>query len=225
MHALNLLAKSYGKEFTSTQSRRAVAVGDLAAFAAAILWAEENEIDIVVKCSRRFIINKPWVTGLRALMVNSGYATASAPCARFKFGFRSELVAMHVPSWRASGAYEQMAEAVRKNVPYDGLPEAWYHHRAREVHRYAHYPDPNTSHYDDVNHPDCDMLIASEIAFPRPDGYAAFAWWMDVMGVARTQPIQGVLWHDLATEWDYWRLSEEFGLSYELDEFKVEPGT
>lgn len=221
--ALRLLAKRYGADFVTTDYRRVPTIGDMSGFAEALKWGDAEGLDIVVKCSRRFILDRPWSAGLAELMHAMQYPTATAPCAHYKFGFRSELVAMHVPSWHAAGAYAQMAQAARENRRVDSLPEAWYHNRAREVHRFVHAADEAASHVGDLTHPQVDYLVRSEMAFPRPDTYAAFAWWQ-LMGLSRHCRMPGTLWHDSHDPLDYYRLAQSYELPWELLDFLVVPG-
>lgn len=220
---LMLLAEQYGADFVSTLARLVPTVGDLSAFVEALRWGEREGLDIVVKCSRRFIINRRWCDGLRELMHSLQYATACAPCSTYGFGYRSELVAMAVRPWIDSGAMAKMAEAVRINQRYDSLPEAYDHHRARDVHRWVHPRGEEHSHASNANHPDVDYLVRSENSFQRPDNYAAYAWW-PLMGLARQAPVDGTLWHDIAQPHDYHRLSDEFDLPYSLESFVIVPG-
>jgi len=220
--ALKRLCADYlvAPDFVSTVSRRVPTIGDTSAFVEALKWAEREGLDVVVKCSRRMILNKPWVAGLVELMHNTGYATASGACAWYRFGFRSELVAMHVRSWIDSGACAEMEACVRENRQPDPLPEAWLHHRARDVHRFVHPTVESASHMQDVNHPDCDMLVRYEQAYVRSDHKEAFADWA-LMGLSRRDRVPGVLWHDIDTPAEYAALSAEFGLPYTADQFEI----
>jgi len=222
---LREVAASFGADFVTTESQRVATVGDLSGFAEGLRWGQSKRLDIVVKCSRRFILAKPWSQGLRELMHNTGYATACGPCAHFGFGYRSELVAMHVGSWIDSGAMARMAQAVRENASYDPLPEAYDHWRARDVHAFVHPVDDSVSHANDENHAECDYLVRSERLYPRADSYAAFAWWTAVMGLCRTQRIPGVLWHDSHTPADYAALAATFGLPWTTADFEIDPVT
>ena len=220
---LRQLANDYGADFISTDFRKVPTIGDMSAFAEALKWGERERLDIVVKCSRRFILNKPWSARLAELMHGTQFATATGADATFGFGFRSELVAMHVPSWMASGAAAEMAEAVRQNRRVDSLPEAWYHRKAREVHQFAHPKNEAVSHFGDMNNPDVDLLVRHEHFYPRPDNYDAYAQW-PLLGIARSQRLPGLLWHDSAVPSDYFALSQEYGLSYTLEDFQIVPG-
>lgn len=220
---LKLLAEEYGADFVSTDMRKVPTVGDLSGFVEALRWGQMRGLDIAVKCSRRFVIYKPFAAGLRELMHNMQYATACAPCGHYLFGFRSEVVAMHVGSWHAAGAFAQMQEAVRINQRYDSLPEAWTHHRARDVHRFVHPVAEEASHAGNVLEDGCDYLVRSERAFNRPDSYAAFAWW-PLMGLSRHCRVPGVLWHDSHQPEDYAALAKEYELPYKKEDFVVIPG-
>ena len=217
---LRLLAQSerYGASFVSTDFRKVPTIGDMSGFAEALRWGEDNALDVVVKCSRRFILNRAWSTGLAEIFQNYQYATVTGACAWYGFGFRSELVAMHVPSYIASGVYAQMKEAVRINQRVDPLPEAWYHRKAREVHRFVHPLDVNVSHSDNAHHPDCDFVVRHENSYPRSSSNDGYAHW-PLMGLHRHQRVQGTVWHDSHAEGDYYLLAKEFGLPYELSDF------
>jgi hypothetical protein len=216
---LRALAKDYGAFFVSTPYRLAPTVGDLSAFVEGLRWGEREGLDVVVKCSRRFVIDKPWSVGLVELMHNTGYATATAPCAHFSFGFRSELTAFHVKSWIDAGAMDQMAGAVAANVLYSSLPEAYYHERAREVHRFIH---PIASCIADTSNPQCDYLLRSEQFYARSTQYDGYAIWWNVLGLSRMNIVPNVYWHDIHTPNDMAELAMRYGLPYTpIDFFTV----
>jgi hypothetical protein len=220
---LKALCEKYGAAFVSTPFRLCPTVGDLSAYAEGLRWAHENGLEIVVKCSRRFILNKPWIAGLQELAHNLQYATYCAPCGHFGFGFRSELCGVHVPSWIASGAFARMVETARRNQPYDSLPEAWYHNRARDVHQFIHPQAEELSHSQNPNDPKCDIVVRSERFYPRPGTYDCFAWW-PLMGLSRCQKMPGILWHDSHNPTDYCTLAHEFELPYLQSDFELVPG-
>jgi hypothetical protein len=221
---LNLLCDKYGADFFTTEYRKVETVGDLSSFAEALRWGQENNLDIVVKCSRRFIADRPWSSELANLMHSTQYVTATGHTPEFGFGFRSEWVAMHVPTWVGCGAYAAMAETARQNQYYDPLPEAWYHHRARQAHAFAHPQDEPTCHQNNSNHPDCDFLVMSESRFARPATCDAYIWFASLLGLARKQIVPNVYWHDSRTPFDYFQLAKKYDLCYEPAEFMITPG-
>lgn len=218
---LESLALQYGATFVSTNHRKTATVGDLSSYVEGIHWAQREGIDVVVKCSRRFIIDRPWSQEIVSLMHNTGYATATAPCCHFGdqgFGFRSEFVALHAKSWIASGVVQEMQGYVTRNEPY-GFPEAYYHNKAREVHSYIHPPGGNWSNSSD---PNCDYTLRSDIRFQRPPNYSAYAILFGLMGLSRVSRSPNVYWHDSDGPTEYAALAAKHGLAYTAEDFSLE---
>jgi hypothetical protein len=218
------LCSFYRADFVSTKGRRRETVGDASAFAEGLKWGEREGLDIVVKVSRRFLFDRPFAASLREVMHNLEYATATAPCAHFSFGFRSECVAMAVEPWVRSGALAEFEEFVRQNQPH-GLPEAWHHELARKVHKFAH---PLASGADDDHHPACDYVVRSEQRYGRRNGngdesWDAYAWW-PLMGLSRPSVVPGVYWHNSHEPADYATLADHYHLPYDAAAFTVTPG-
>jgi hypothetical protein len=191
-------------------------VGDMSAFAMGLEWGSVHGIDILVKFSRRWIVSRPWVDGLRELAHNTQYATYSSVDMMCGLGFRSECCALHVPSWMESGAYDKLrAQIATGEQPVHGLvggAEGWYHELARSVHRRAH-PDPNDR---------SDLCAYTEGHFTRSEPWSGYGMW-PMMGLSRKQRIPGVLWHNSCSAADYAELARSFGLSYTEADFVV-PG-
>ena len=167
---------------------------------------EKKQLDILLKVSRRFIIAKPWTASLTELAVGTTHATYTGACAWFGFGFRSECVGMHVQAWLDCGACGTMAADLNLNKMPDPLPEAYYHNLARKIHSQTH------------NEAD-DLLLRYERYYPSPTTCECFAPW-PLMGIARTQRLPNVLWHDSHVREDYKALADEYGLSYTVDDFR-----
>jgi hypothetical protein len=222
--ALEALAARYGASIVSTVSRRVRTVGDLSGFVEALRWGAANRLDVAIKCSRRMILNKPWSVELGALMHNTQMPTATGACGYWQWGFRAELVAMHIPSWMDCGAFAMMEEAVRRNEEYAGLPEAYDHDRAKEAYRWLHPADDSVSRWTQRDHPECDFTVRYEKTFTHNENHDGFVPWLSVMGLHRNQRVPGVLWHDNASPIDYAMLAQSFGLSYTEQDFKLEPG-
>jgi hypothetical protein len=218
---LRALARVYGAEFVSTDGRRVPTVGDLSAFSEGLKWGERHGLDVVVKCSRSFIADRPWSRELVNLLHNTGYVTATGPCATFNIGFRSEWVAMHVNSWIDAGTAQELSGIVLANREY-GFPEAFYHNKAREVHRFVH--PIGGAFYGDLSNSQCDFTIRSEQFYPRPENYNAFAWFAGLLGLGRSQKRADVLWHDASSDVDYAELAMKYGLPYQPADFTRIPG-
>jgi hypothetical protein len=221
---LRELAHEYGADFHTTGYRMKPTLGDLSGFSQGLQWAAREEIDVVVKCSRSFIANRPWSRELVNLLAGTGYVTASSYCAHFGsngFGFRTEWVGMHVKSWIDSGIMQQMQGYVDTNTEY-GFPEAFGHNKAREVHQFVH---PISNPYMDSSNPDCDYTVRADQFFPRPQNYDSFAIFFGLLGIARTQRRDNVYWHDSHPNCqDYGELARSLGLDYADEAFQRVPG-
>ena len=112
--ALKLLCDEYGVEFQSTPSRCGHVVGDLSVFLCGLQWAAKRNVEILVKLSRRFIPLVPWQRELSRLAYESQYATYSGLCRHHGYGFRTECMAMHVPSWTQHGGADPIRAQARK---------------------------------------------------------------------------------------------------------------
>lgn len=219
---LRALAKEYGADFHTTGNVRLTpTVGDLSAYVQANRWGERVGIDIAIKCSRSFIVNKPWSRNLVELMSATHMVTACAPCGYYKFGLRSEVCAMLVRPWLDSGIVDRMEEAVRENQNYcqregHDLPEAYYHRRIREVHRFVH---PISDNYNNTMQDDCNILVRSEQEFPRPGNYDGYVAWWQVFGLSRHTPPVDCYWHDATDDVGYATLAQSLGLDYKPSDF------
>jgi hypothetical protein len=199
---LRTICAQYDAEYYTLPSRRVATVGDLSAVAQACRWSYRRGCDIGVKLSRRFIINRPFVFSLRELFYNMQMPTVCGACATFGFGYRSECVAMWTPSWLGTGVVDEMDQIVAANKEYSGLPEGWYHEKAKKV--YEQTKSAARQRYDKF--------------YPVAASRAAFTDW-PLLGLGRAEKVPGILWHDSHTANDYWALAQEFNLPYTAQEF------
>jgi hypothetical protein len=188
-------------------------LGDISAFVVGIDWANANGFDLLVKFSRRWIVNRPWVDGLQELAHNTQYATYSATDTLNGLGFRSECCALHVPSWIESGAYAKMKAQVDSGVQPTYCAEGWYHELARQVHIWRN---------DSVHRND--LLALSESLFKRSREWICYGLW-PMMGLSREQRLPGIYWHNSRTPAEYAALAQEFGLPYTESDFVLPEGT
>lgn len=199
---LRAICQQYDAEYYSLAFRRVATVGDLSAVALACRRTHQLGCNIGVKLSRRFIINRPFVAGLRELFYNMQIPTVCGACATFGFGYRSECVAMWAPAWLSTGVVDEMERIVAANKEYSGLPEGWYHEKAKKV--YEQTKSAARKKYDHF--------------YPIAASRAAFTDW-PLMGLGRAEKVPGVLWHDSHSPRDYWTLAQEFNLPYTLQDF------
>ena len=199
---LRAICARYDAEYHSASVRRRATLGDASAFAAACRWTYAHGCKIGVKVSRRLIIHRPFVSGLRELFYNMQVPTVCGACATFGFGYRSEGVAMWTPAWLSAGVVDEIDRIVAADQEFCALPEAWYHERAQKV--YELTKSTLRTRYDGF--------------YPLAATRAAFTDW-PLLGLGRAEKVPGVLWHDSHTPRDYWELAQTFELPYTLDEF------
>lgn len=197
---LSELCKFYGADFISHHARRCWTIGDLSSYVHGLDWAQERQLDLLVKMSRRFIPLYDWLPGLQQLAYETQYPTYSNQCLHFNFGFRTECVGFHLASWMASGAVARVRSRVARNESI--FVEGYLHELAREVHR----------------HSSCGANRKYEKAHRRPRGADAYGVW-EVMAERRTTKKDAVLWHDCNAPGDYYRAAVRYALPYALEEF------
>lgn len=173
-------------------------VGDLASLAEGLRWADYNEIGLLVKFSRRFMPITPWTDDLQKLAISTQMPTFSHECTRYGFGFRTECMALHVPSWQI--ALPRLQEQVDKAEPC--FVEAFVHDLARFVMQDA-------------------CTVARRYNATRPPDKNAYAVW-PLMNDSRHTRDVGYLWHDCDTPLDYARVAKCWGLPYGAADF-VDP--
>lgn len=201
-HELLRLCQKYDAHFYTLKQRARPTLGDMSAMAYTARYAYNNNCQIGVKLSRRFIINRPFADELRYIFCNMQSPTVCGADAAFNFGFRSEAVCMWAPAWIEAGVVDEMEQIVAKNMPYHSLPEAWYHNRAKFLH--CCYRSKVRVKYDS--------------AYPLADARAGFSDW-SLLGLSRTAPAANVLWHDSHRPADYAELAAKLGLPYTAADF------
>lgn len=218
-HEVAEVACKYGADFYCTPKRLNIAVGDMSAVVEGMKWAQRSGMDILVKLSRRFIIDKPFVNDLKAIMSATQMPTACAPDAWTSWGYRSECQAFYVPAWVESGALAEMQAIVDADRVYGALPEAVYHDLARKVNRWMH--PGNGRMLEPFNYgDDVDWTVRNEQFFQRAswDGYVP---WYSVLGLSKKSQVDGVYWHDSRTYADYAALAQSYGLAYTEKDFEI----
>lgn len=196
---LSAMCLRYDADFVASEHRHPHFVGDLAAFVAGFDWARQNNFDLLVKFSRRFIPLFDWVRELQELAFITQYATYSSRCVHYDFGFRTECIAMHVQSWFTSGAVDKIREQVLSNE--SAFVEKFIHDLAREVHK-----------------GNCEQNRQFEKFGDKPYSVAAYGDWM-LSGISRHLPRPNVLWHDYADPEIYAEHARAYGLEYTAQVF------
>ncbi len=196
------LCGRYGATLVSTSSNLGRDKGDLASFGAGLLWAHQCGLDLLVKMSRRWIPLRPWTEELGALALASQAATYSGECRYYHFGFRTECLALHVPSWLEHLATLRHLVANQRR----GLVEAAIHAIARTIWTRS-----------------CKACLewqqrtTQDLEVLGSDGYCCWAF----VNGNRHQRSAAHLWHDVDLPARYLEVAKSWGLGYGLEEFRV----
>lgn len=204
------LAMKYGAEFYTTGERLAPMCGDISAFYQGLRWAERNNIDLLVKASRRTIAFRPWSDTLREMSESTGYTTFSSVDvdAPHPLGFRSDWCGMDVNAWCRSSAMRLMEDRLNKNEGFTWEAEEFYHGLARSVHA------GNRN----------DLMNRFEGFFKRADTWDGFCLWY-MIGVSRLLRRPGMLQWQANPISDYASLAQRYKLPLEDKDFEMQEGT
>jgi hypothetical protein len=189
------LCHDYGTDFQSTPCNLGHQPGDAAVFHASLLWAKQRGIELLVKLSRSCLPTRDWREGLLQLAKETQYATYSNECRRYNYGFRTEILALHVDSWL--GVINDLAEYVAARRI--DLPEQFIHDLARRLHA-----------------DNCQLNRDYEKLHPPTSGKEAYGVW-DFIGTNRHHRRPELLWHDCCLPADYLQYSLSLGLPYQSD--------
>ena len=200
-HLAQLCYKYEADFYCNSSGRLQWTTGDLTNYARGVLWGWENELDIVVKFSRRFIPLVNWVPDLKALAWESDYPTYSSYSEYFGFGFLTECLGMHVRSWLPF--VPNIHEEVRISRREGG---SFVEHR---IHLIAEKVLENSrsevnKRWDEKN--------------PMPEARRGYANWDLAYEKAKKKPER--LWHDCNTPEDYVEVAKQWGLPYRAKDFK-----
>ena len=193
---LEALCGRHGVDFICSPRRLGDHAGDMDTYVAGLEWGLENQIEIVVKVSRRLLLHHDWVPGLQQLAYNTQYATYGNACIYYDFPLRSECVGMHVETWIGAGTVAELRRAIEGGERVAPYLEPWYHQLCWRVHQ-----DRAPA-----------ILRRREQLFPRDPRWGGYGIW-HMLGLGRHARVPGVLWHDINPPEDYWRLAQAWGLS------------
>ena len=199
---LRALCTLYGADFSRNDDSFGHFAGDLTVYSHGLRWAQERSLDLLVKFSRRFIPRLNWIMELQTLAYVTQYATFSSLCEYYNFGFRTECLGMHVPSWLA--VCERIQENAEEVKGADCHVEALMHHHARFVHR-----------------SNCLANKLYETVHPTPDNADAYAPWR-LLGTSRHKRLPHVLWHNCYAPFEYYMEAVSCGiLDYDAHRFET----
>jgi len=192
------LCADYGVEFRASGLRRGHHLGDVGGIYAGLKWAEEKRFDLLAKFSRRFIPLHDWRPDLLRLAHETQARTFNNVCLNINWGFRTEALAMHIPSWIGVLPLFEKELATRAPslwyTPGGVVCEKFVHGAARKVAATAKWKDD------------------------RPRWCNGYAPW-GILGDNRRIKVPNVLWHHSSPANAYYELALQWGLPYQRGDF------
>lgn len=181
-------------------------IGDQNCFAIGLKWAKENNLDILVKFSRRLIACFNWIDDFKKLVKESNGITFGSYCVKDKFPLRTELLGMNVNAW---------------NNPYVINMMSWFIENEYSIFA-EHFMDKLAKVLDYQNNSEKYKKWKES----HKTGYihSGYVHWKDILGTNRynnEDRNKNVLWHMFKNDNDYLNESKKvFGDKYSLDDFK-----
>jgi SAM-dependent methyltransferase len=198
------LCQTYGASYYRTKQREGHQEGDLSACIKGLEFGRDRELDIIVKFSRTLVPLCSFVPSLQQLAYESQYATYSHFCNACGFGFRSECVGWHVPTYVQGGYLDKMKEALPHGHEAWGFIESFLHQIAIDV---VDYRACLANKIYRANEPQ------------RPEDRCHYGLW-DWMGDNCNDRNSRWLSHSSDKSMDYYRVSMLFGFSYTPETFE-----
>lgn len=179
-------------------------LGDQSAVVVGLNWAKQNNLDILVKISRRLVPCFNWIDDFKKLVIESDGITFSAPCKKDLFPIRTELIGFNVHAWTDSKIYTVMYNYIQMELCI--YAEYWYGWISKMLdhqnfsQKYRLY---EKNHHHGFN-------------------YSGYVHWTDILGNTRYSlegRHEGVLWHMYNNKEEYLAKLYEVGLTqYKLED-------
>lgn len=192
---LKNLCNRYECDFHSNNKHIGWLAGDLSAFYHGLKWANDNQIDILVKFSRRWVPVNDWTVSLKKMAYETQSHTFNNICRNLNWGFRSECVGMHVKTWME--ALPKIEEEMKKKKGI--FVEGFIHNISRTLKECEEYKKYKEKH-------------------PRDYSYSGYVPWGHI-GENRIVHNPEVYWHHSKTPKEYYELSKSWLLNYSEKDF------
>ena len=190
---LKALCKSYNVDFYSPARQQFIfdgigSVGDLHAFYQGLIWAKQNNVELLVKISRRLIPCYEWKTNLINLIKESDATAYSAYCTKDPFNMRTELLGLYVPAYTQQYPLTCMQFSILND--YAVFAEFWWHELVKRISgnnwsdKWFNYIKNSKHGYD----------------------HSGYCMWQDVLGTCRFNNANrrhNTLWRHYSSKEDY----------------------
>ena len=190
---LKALCKSYNVDFYSPERQQfnydgIGSVGDLHAFFIGLHWAKQNNIELLVKISRRLIPCYEWKSNLINLIKESDATAYSSYCTKDPFNMRTELLGLYVPAYTQHYPLTCMAFSIKNDFAV--FAEFWWHELVKRIsgnnysEKWFNYIKNSKHGYD----------------------HSGYCMWQDILGTCRfnnENRHENTLWHHYSKKEDY----------------------
>lgn len=181
-------------------------LGDISLAASGLRWAKNNNIELLVKFSRRFIPLYDWRQELLRIALSTNYPAYTSWDEDSKFGFKTEAVAFTVDDWIKFGAVDIMENCK------PSLAESFMWANCLRLFDIKKINEQIS--FDQFNSIDPYWSLIKNYQL----GYGQ--WF--IAGTARSQRLSWRLWHHTNTPMDYLSLANSLGINcYTEKDFKI----
>lgn len=163
-------------------------IGDTSAIYQGLLWAKQNNIEILVKLSQRLIPCYEWKTNLLEIVKKSDAITFSSYCTKDPFNIRTECIGFYVPAWSKPYPLQCMQFTIENEISI--FAEFWFHELSKTLsgnnysEKWLNYIKTNNFGY----------------------LHSGYAMWQDILGTCRYNSDNrhlNTLWHMYSKKEDY----------------------
>lgn len=208
---LKKLADEYNVDFYSTSKRlwhktNIGSIGDHHTFYYGLKWAIQNNIEILVKLSRRLIPCFEWKSNLIKLAKNTDGTTFGSYCTKDPFYLRTECIGLNVETWTKNYPMFNFIWTLENEFPV--FAEYWMHEMAKTL---------SGNNYSEKW---WKYIKESKNGYL----YSGYTIWKDILGTNRFNSDNRAgytLWHTYSTIDDYFKTSQQiFNNKYKKHDFE-----
>jgi hypothetical protein len=183
-------------------------LGDINLTASGLEWAKNNNIDLLVKFSRRFLPLYDWRPELLRNALSTDYPAYTYWCETSKFGFRTECAAFVVKDWIDLGAIEVM-----RNCKPPVLTEAFIWANCLRLFQIKNL-NKNKNLLDDFK-------SINPYWGHIKNNQTGYGHWL-ISGCSRSQKLGWRLWHHVNPPEDYLNMANKFEINcYSKEDFTI----
>lgn len=198
---LAALCERYGAEFETNSTAMGHAMGDLAGLIGGLRWAQERQIDLLVRMTRRFIPLRDWTAHLAEVAMYTQFGTYGQEDAQHFLPIRTECLAMYVPDWTRPEILGEIEQYVLTSLV------------SVVVERYLY------TYVGKVYEMNCRAAREWEAKHVRTAPKRMYCQW-EFLETSRHTRSNNYIWHDTAAAATYASAARQLGLNYGPEDFE-----